>query len=126
MTVKEMIRIIKSESIIEDIKSLKMNPGRTKFITDTRLQIEKSKQRITTNTEIYYKNLTKLKTYQITLIHQLLNNSEKEEGDSEKTANQGVFDILYKHLEKSAEGNLTLQECKEDFSDYAKAISRSL
>lgn len=119
--VKENIRIIKNESIIKDIKSLKMDSGRTKFITDTRRQVQASQERIDNNIAKYYKNLTKLKLYKIKFVSEQLVKIEEEQ--STRIINQGVLEILADHLSKLANKNLTLEACKEDIGSYAKTIS---
>ena len=119
--IKEHIRITKNESIIEEIKGLKMNSGRTRFITDTQRQIQTSQQRIDDSIAIYYKNMTKLKAYKVKLVREQLTNFEKEQ--SMKQVSQGIVEILMEHLLNLSKGSLTLEMCKEDFSDYAKNIA---
>jgi len=124
ISVKEYIRIAKSETIIEDIKGLKVSSGRTKFITDTRQQIATSKQRIASNIDMYYSNLTKLRSYKIKSVVELLNS--KEEASLEKVTTQGIYKIMNTHLKKLVEDNLTVPECREDFSNYAEIVSSTL
>ena len=97
-----------------------MDSGRTKFITDTRRQIQTSQQRIDTNIEKYYKNLAKLKAYKVQLVSEQLTKMGKEEV---KQINQGILDMLMSHLLKLEGNNLTLEECQKDIGDYAKTIS---
>ncbi len=120
-TIKEHIRITKNESIIEEIKGLKINSGRTRFITDTQRQIQTSQQRIDDNIAIYYKNMTKLKAYKVKLVREQLTFIEKEQ--SMKQVSQGVVEILLEHLNKLSKDSLTLKMCKEDLGDYAKNIA---
>ncbi|MCF6189825.1 MAG: serine/threonine protein kinase [Cocleimonas sp.] len=119
--IKEQIRITKNKSIIEEIKNLKMNSGRTRFITDTQRQIQASQQRIDDNIAIYYKNMTKLKAYEVKLVREQLTKLEKEQ--TMKQVNQGIVEIMMEHLLNLSKGSLTLKMCKEDLGDYAKNIA---
>ncbi len=120
-TIKEQVRTTKNESIIEEIKGLNMNSGRTRFITDTQRQIQTSQQRIDDNIAIYYKNLIKLKVYKVELVREQLALIGKEQ--SMKQVNLGIVEILMEHLLNLSKDSLTLKICKDDLSDYAQNIA---
>lgn len=121
--IKEHIRITKNKTIIKDIQNLKMDSGRTKFITDTQRQMQISQVRFDDNISIYYKNLTKLKAYKEKDVQDQLTVTKTEL--SNKQINQDISDILTKHFLKINTEKLTLEACKEDFAKYANNILNS-
>ena len=121
--IKEQMRITKNNKIIQEIKNLKMDSGRTKFITDTQRQIQISQDKFNNNVSRYYENLTKLKTFKISSVQKHVALIKKN--PTSQQINKEIARIISEHLRLLSRSNLTKAKCKKDFSAFANNILNS-
>jgi serine/threonine protein kinase len=121
--IKEQMRITKNKNIIKEIKGLKMDSGRTKFITDTQRQVQLSQEKFNNNISRYYKNLTKLKAYKVSSVQKQV--SLIENNPTTRQVNKEITRIISKHIKLLGRSKLTKARCKKDFSVFANNILNS-